>query len=98
MLIGAPEVEVLDVVVAVEDDAALSLGYSSQTLFRDNGLSTEMIATGSPRKRYDKAKKRPAVVVVGIRFDGKTAQVSTSGPGSELHERVKQLILELVSQ
>ena len=98
MLIEAPEAEFLDVVVAVEDDAALSLGYKSQTLFRHNGLSTEMITSGSPRKRYDKAKKRPAKVVVGIRSDGKTAQVSTSAPGSELHERVKKLILELVSE
>ncbi len=99
MLIEAPEGEVLDVVVAAEDDAAIALGMRSQRLFREHGLSTELIATGSPRKRYDKAKKRAAKVIVGIRCDGTTSQISTSAAlGLELHERVKELIVELVTR
>ena len=97
MMIDAPEEDVLDVIVAVEDDQAIPMGIRSLKLFRANGLSAEMIATGSPRKRYDKATKRPAKVIVGIRFDGKTDTISSrAATGTPEHGRVKELILNLV--
>ena len=87
----------VDVIVAVEDDRAMPTAYRGLRLFRDHGLSVDMVATGSPRKRYDKAAKVPAKVLVGMQFDGETTVISTrAAQGVEEHELVKELILRLV--
>jgi histidyl-tRNA synthetase len=94
MLIEAPVQERLDVVIAVEDDLALEKAIHGLKLFRENGLSAEMIAVGAPRKRFDKAAKKDPKVLVGLRFDGNTTTVSTrAAPGVSEHERVKELAL-----
>jgi histidyl-tRNA synthetase len=46
-----------DVIVIVEDDSAYYDAIRLVGLLRKHQLSTELIATGSPRKRYDKAVK-----------------------------------------
>src|SRR4051812_29854931 len=66
MLVGEREAELLDVVMAVEDDALLGLGIRAQAVLRNAKLSVEMIATGSPRKRYDKAAKISAKAIVSV--------------------------------
>ncbi|MGC5799975.1 histidine--tRNA ligase [Sphingomonas sp. NFX23] len=58
-----------DVIVAVEDDRAIGLGHRLLRSLRKDGLSAEMIATGSPRKRYDKAAKVNAKVLVSLNVD-----------------------------
>jgi histidyl-tRNA synthetase len=96
MLLAEPAVEPIDVIVAVEDDRALETAIRSLALFRAHGLSADMVATGSPRKRFDKAAKIGAKVLVSINFDGQAATVNTrAAPGVEEHERVKQLTLGL---
>ena len=96
-MIDAPSDESLDVVIAVEDDLALDTAIRGLALFRSHGLSADMVARGSPRKRYDKATKIPAKVLVSMRFDGTTTTISTSSPpGTQEHETVKELILRLV--
>ena len=70
-------VEGPDVAIAVEDDVALATAFRALKLFRENGLSAEMVATGSPRKRFDKAAKMGAKVVVGLRLDGDAPVFST---------------------
>ncbi len=96
MLIEAPSKETLDVIVAVEDDLALDLGIRALALMRAHGLSADMVATGSPRKRYDKASKVPAKVLVSLRFDGQASNIGTkAAPGTKEHEIVKDLILRL---
>ena len=97
MLIERPAAKPVDVIVAVEDDRAMPTAYRGLRLFRDHGLSADMVATGSPRKRYDKAAKVPAKVLVGMQFDGETTTISTrAAPGVDEHEVVKELILRLV--
>ncbi len=66
MLVGARDEAPADVVIAVEDDAALAVATHALATLRRAGLSGEMIATGSPRKRYDKATKVPAKVIAGL--------------------------------
>ena len=96
MLIDEPAAETLDVMMAVEDDAALALAYRGLALFRANGLSADMVATGSPRKRFDKAAKLGAKVLVGLRMEGGTVNVSTRAATGVVEEiRVKELLLEL---
>ena len=60
MLIDAPEVEMIDVAVVIEDDALIGAAWSALTRLRASGLSAELIASGSPRKRFDRAIKRGA--------------------------------------
>jgi histidyl-tRNA synthetase len=68
MLIDAPAPEVLDAVIVVEDDAALDAALASASRLRSAGLSVELVAAGSPRKRYDRAVKKGAqeIVVLGV--------------------------------
>ena len=60
MLIDAPEVAVLDVVVVVENDAALTPALAKLAEIRRSGHSSDMVASGSPKKRFDKAVKMGA--------------------------------------
>jgi histidyl-tRNA synthetase len=72
MMIDAPVESPLDVVIAVEDDAALVHATMTLANLRRAGLSAEMIATGSPRKRFDKAAKVDARSMVSfVVRDGK---------------------------
>ena len=66
MLVGARDEAAADVVIAVEDDAALADALRALAALRRAGLSGEIVATGSPRKRYDKATKIPAKVIAGL--------------------------------
>ncbi|HTH28358.1 MAG TPA: histidine--tRNA ligase [Sphingobium sp.] len=56
----------LDVIVALEDDGALRTGMQALAYLRQARLSADMIATGSPRKRFDKATKVDARIILSI--------------------------------
>jgi histidyl-tRNA synthetase len=71
MLIDAPGAEVPDVAVVIEEDSKTSEGWKAVTALRAAGLSVELIATGSPRKRYDRAVKRGAAEIVVFASDGR---------------------------
>jgi len=66
MLVGTRDDVAADVVIAVEDDGALGAATTALAALRRGGLSGEIVATGSPRKRYDKATKIPAKVLAGL--------------------------------
>ena len=64
----------LDVILAIEDDAALQFGIRALAALRRAGLSADMIATGSPKKRFDKAVKANATVLAAVTLrDGQPA-------------------------
>ncbi|MDD3798239.1 MAG: histidine--tRNA ligase [Novosphingobium sp.] len=87
-----PEVPVV-VSIAVEDDSVIGTGISANTAIRHAGFSTEMISTGSPRKRYDKAAKIPAKVLVSISSrDGQTVIRTQSAPNVEEFEKVSEIL------
>jgi len=69
MMIGAPEIEAIDAAIVVEDDAAMAVALAAATRLRSAGLSVELVATGSPRKRFDRAVKKGAreILVFAIR-------------------------------
>ena len=56
----------LDAVIAVEDDGQLEYAMRALAAMRSRGLATEIVATGSPRKRFDKAGKIPARALSAI--------------------------------
>ena len=57
MMIDAPEAERLDVVVVAESDDLKGVAVAVATALRKANLSCELLVTGSPRKRFDKALK-----------------------------------------
>ncbi len=93
MMIEAPAKEAPIVIMAVEDDRALTDGYRALNALRRAGISADIIATGSPRKRYDKAAKVPARVIVSVIYgDRGTVFNSRATPGGEVLDSVKRVI------
>ena len=76
MMIEAPEKEAPVAILAVEDDGALEASYCALAALRRAGISADIVATGSPRKRFDKAAKVPAKVLVAINHDGEKATLN----------------------
>ena len=96
MLIAEPKVSSPDVMIAVESDTAIALAHRALRTLRLAGFSADMVATGSPRKRYDKAVKSGPKVMVSIRSEGEAEKIFTTSPQAfEQHERIKTLMLEL---
>ena len=62
---------VADVAVVVEDDAALAEATLAIGRLRRAGLACDLVATGSPRKRFDKAVKSGARAIVAFDADGR---------------------------
>jgi histidyl-tRNA synthetase len=65
------------VTVVVEDDRALSEGVTLTARLRRAGLAAELVASGSPRKRFDKAAKSNtrAILALGWGDDGVTRRL-----------------------
>ncbi|WJS98770.1 histidine--tRNA ligase [Novosphingobium humi] len=66
-----------DVTVVVEDDRAIADGVAIAAKLRRGGLSAELVATGSPRKRFDKAVKTNtrAILALGFGDEGVTQRL-----------------------
>jgi histidyl-tRNA synthetase len=60
MLVGEKGEQVADVIVVVEDDTMIPDATTAIGKLRNAGFAAEMLATGSPRKRFDKASKMGA--------------------------------------
>jgi len=93
MMIEAPVKEAPTVIMAVEDDRALADGYKALNALRRAGIAADIVATGSPRKRYDKATKVPAKVLVSVTYDDQGAVFNSRAatPCEEL-DRVTSVI------
>lgn len=91
MMLEEPAAQVADICIAVEDDLAAAEGYRLLKHLRQNGFSTDMVATGSPKKRFDKAAKTGALVVIGLSVRDGRVRASQRGP-SDLVERVTALL------
>mgnify|MGYP000533603224 CR=1 FL=1 len=68
MLVDMPTKARLGVIMAVEDDELLSEAQRLIAKFRRSGISADMIANGSVRKRYDKATKIDAYVLMSMQL------------------------------
>jgi histidyl-tRNA synthetase len=97
MLIEEPASEKPDVILAVEDDLALGDAQRLLKQVRAAGMAADMIATGSPRKRYDKAAKVNAKVLVSVgRKDERTVINTRSATPSDEHAQVEQIAQRLM--
>ena len=67
MLVGAREEEPADLIIVVEDDARIAEAIGLIGEVRAEGCTAELVASGSPRKRYDKAVKRGAKTILSLK-------------------------------
>ncbi|MFW2830999.1 histidine--tRNA ligase [Sphingomonas sp. ID0503] len=91
MLIEEPVVELLDVIIAVEDDAVASEAVRALASLRRAGLSADAIMSGSPRKRFDKAAKVPAQMILSVGLRDGVLHLSPRGDAGFL-DRVMALV------
>ena len=75
MLVEAPQAPFSDAVIVLED-AAIDIAMEAASLLRSMGFSVEVLATGSPRKRFDKAMKLTPGSILTIRGSGETTTCS----------------------
>lgn len=74
MLVGEKGEAKTDVIVVVEDDTLLTNGIAQVSSLRREGISAELIASGSARKRFDKAVKMGANAILALAMrDGQPA-------------------------
>jgi histidyl-tRNA synthetase len=84
MMIDAPTAEAPGLAIVVEDDRALSAAIAAAGYLRRLRVATEIVATGSPRKRYDRAMKKGAssVLVLGADEQGLTRRLRADQQGA----------------
>jgi len=74
MMIETPKTERLDVALVVEDERVAPAAWKAAAQLRKAGLSAEVVATGSPRKRFDRAVKKGAAEILVISAIGDAIQ------------------------
>jgi histidyl-tRNA synthetase len=94
MLLEGEATNTLDVVVALEDDGLINVAYAMLKQIRSAGFSADLVASGSPRKRYDKASKIPSKVLVGIASRDGNLSVSTRATDSMIGDQVAEITAE----
>lgn len=89
MLIDVKPSLTTEAILVVEDDSAQAMNHAWHVLgyLRSEGIVAEMISSGSPRKRYDKAVKREPKAILTFRRDGHG--ISASG---EIDPRIEQAL------
>jgi histidyl-tRNA synthetase len=70
-------------VIVVDDDRARTAGARVLAHLRARGLASDIIATGSPRKRFDRAVKRGAneILILSVGDQRVTSRLKASGGG-----------------
>ena len=92
MLVGEKVDSNADVVVVLKDDTqkAEQAAHKALTTLRSEGFSCELIATGSFRKRWDKAAKKEPKVILG--FEGNQSEWTRD---VEIEARLRNVLEQL---
>jgi histidyl-tRNA synthetase len=93
MLVGDRQESQLDAVIVVEDDTRLGDALGLARKLREANFATDIVSTGSPRKRFDKAAKIPAHVLISytVTNDGPSRRIR--GDGGNVATAVETLVL-----
>lgn len=83
MLIDAPTPSALDTVVVVENDGALARGHAEVAQLRRAGKVAELMASGSPKKRFDRAVKMGAANLLILDMQDGEVVVRTRAMGAQ---------------
>ncbi len=99
MLIDAPEGDRLAVAVVAEDNNLNAAAIAATAALRRAGISSEVIATGSERKRFDKALKLNALQTYSISYVHGLLSQSQRGAGARKADldRVREIADPVVS-
>ncbi|MBW8754891.1 MAG: histidine--tRNA ligase [Sphingomonadales bacterium] len=94
MLVGDANETQLEVAIVAENVAREAEASALLARFRRAGFSAEAFVTGSPRKRYDRARKvAPAIVIsLDIRNEEKSYNLSVLDPHYERAELAKGIV------
>lgn len=94
MLLGEWDPQPAEVVVVAESDEVIDWAIGVVGRLRSAGLTAELISTGSPRKRYDKAVKLKSEAIISYRMSeqGMTWGFSANG---DFGARIEAILPEL---
>jgi len=93
MLVGEKGEEPADAVVVCEDDGRIDLAIATVKKLRDAGWAVELFASGSPRKRFDKAKKIASHTLITFPVTNSNVSTRVFGDGTEVATAVEDFIL-----
>lgn len=93
MLVGERDVDKAHAVIVVEDENKIGRATQMAKCLREAGFVTEMVATGSPRKRFDKAKKIPAHALIIYPVTEDQVATRIMGDGGKIATAVEDLVL-----
>ncbi len=97
MLVGERPESELELAIAIEGDSEqlFAAGVRTAMMARSEGITAEVFAAGSPRKRFDKAVKSGAKVIMAYSEDpdGKLESPRTKGDEADL-ERIGHVLRE----
>ena len=92
MLIGEREEAKADVNIVVEDDRQLSYAIGLIGIVRKSGYTAELAATGSPRKRFDKAVKSGAETILALGCDDEGSLAARIRGSDEWQRRLHKMM------
>ena len=94
MLLGERGETPPEITIALEDDDASGFAYRKLSELRQAGIAAEIVASGSPKKRFDKAVKTGAARIATIGFlDGApTVQVRGENTGDAKTAAIHRII------
>jgi histidyl-tRNA synthetase len=78
------------VIVVVENDAVLSKGIEAARKLRDGGMAVELVASGSPKKRFDKARKENPKALLS--FDQRDAFQSNLRGDADVEASIRSIL------
>ncbi|MDE2560721.1 MAG: histidine--tRNA ligase [Sphingomonadales bacterium] len=94
MLVGEMGELQLDVILALESDDAIDFALKALRALREAGYSADMIASGSPRKRFDKAAKINAKYLVSVNREEPGIKLGVRGETGE-EKPIQNILLPL---
>jgi len=93
MLVDHVSQDKFDAVIVVENDDRLADAIRLARKLRAAQFATEIVATGSPRKRFDKAAKLPSHTLNSLSVADGTPSIRIRGEGSDIAARVEAFIV-----
>ena len=92
MLVEYAPQDKFDAVIVVESDERLSDAIKLARTLRSAQFATEIVATGSPRKRFDKAAKIASHTLISLSVSSDGPSMRTRSDGGEIADRVEECI------
>jgi len=95
MLVGDRKEPMVDAVIVVEDDVRLNDAIRLASKLRAAQFASEIVSTGSPRKRFDKAAKIPSHALISLTANAEGPSQRIRGDGGEAFTAIENLALNL---